>query len=139
MCRQVPSFCLITCGDYCAVLTCDRPRVVAQDPLCCAKECVCGASQQVHSQEVSKKMTKLLRDDRSVLREDGAVEFKILAPVDSSQFESSPHWSNPTWLTHLQRGGGPKKRSPSVVPGFLFSRDYSKPSSNSRPSWRISN
>ena len=35
---------------------------------------------------------------------------EILAPVVSSQFESSPHWSNPTWLTHLQRGGGPKKR-----------------------------
>ena len=58
------------------MLTCDRPRVVAQDPLFCAKECMCGASQHVHSQEVSKKMTKLLRDDRSVLREDGAVEFR---------------------------------------------------------------
>ena len=51
MCRQVPSFCLITGGDHCAVLTCDRPRlVVAQDRLCCAKECMYGASQHVHSQ-----------------------------------------------------------------------------------------
>ena len=49
---------------------------MAQDPLFCAKECACGASQQVHSQQGSKKMTKLLRDDRSVLREDGAVEFR---------------------------------------------------------------
>ena len=39
------SFCPITCGDHCAVLTCDRPRlVVAQDRLCCAKDCMCGAS-----------------------------------------------------------------------------------------------
>ena len=110
---------------------------MAQDPLFCAKECMCGASQQVHSQQVLKKMTKLLRDDRSVLREDGAVEFKILAPVVSSQFESSPHWSNPTWLTHLQRGGRYQEEI-SVLPGSLFSRDYSKPSSNSRPFWRIS-
>ena len=54
MCKQIPSFCLITCSDHCAVLTCDRPRlVVAQDPLCCAKECMYGASQHVHSQHGS--------------------------------------------------------------------------------------
>ena len=35
-----------------------------------------------HSFDVSKKMTKLLRHDRSVFRkEDGAVEFNILAPM----------------------------------------------------------
>ena len=28
----------------------------------------------------------------------------------ASQFESSPHWSIRTWLSYLQRGGGPKKR-----------------------------
>ena len=36
--------------------------------------------------EVSKKMTKLFRHDRSVLRgEDGAVEFEILTPMFSSR------------------------------------------------------
>ena len=64
-----------------------------------------------HSFEASKKMIRLLRHDRSVLREeDGAVDFKILAPIFASQFESSPHWSLRTWLSYLQRGGGPKKR-----------------------------
>ena len=44
------------------------------------------------SSEVSKKMIRLLRHDPSVLREeDGAVEFKILAPIFASKFASSPH------------------------------------------------
>ena len=44
-CGDEISFCPITCGDHCAVLTCDRPRlVVAQDPLCCAKDCMYGPS-----------------------------------------------------------------------------------------------
>ena len=64
-----------------------------------------------HSFEVSKKMIRSLRYDRSVLREgDGAVEFNILAPMLASQFESSPHWSIRTWLSYLHRGRGPKKR-----------------------------
>ena len=38
-----------------------------------------------HSFEIPKKMTKLLRHDRSVFREeDGAVEFKIIAPMFAS-------------------------------------------------------
>ena len=61
-----------------------------------------------HSFEVSKKMTRLLRHDPSVLREeDGAVEFKILAPMFASQFESSALVKSNT--AYLQRGGGPKK------------------------------
>ena len=40
--------------------------------------------------EVSKKMIRLLRHDFSVLREeDGAVEFRILAPMFRSEFTSS--------------------------------------------------
>ena len=56
-------------------------------------------------------MTRLLRHDRSVFREeDGAVEFKILAPMFVSQFESSSDRSIRTWFKYLQRGGGLKKR-----------------------------
>ena len=48
--------------------------------------------------KVSKKMTRLLRHDPSVLREeDRAVEFKIMAPMFASTFASSPHWSSRTW------------------------------------------
>ena len=47
-----------------------------------------------HSFDVAKKMNILLRHDLPDLREeDGAIEFKILAPMFLSQFESSPHWS----------------------------------------------
>ena len=64
----------------------------------------------------------------SVLREeDGAVEFKIFAPMFASKFASSPHWSIRTWLSHLQRGGGPKKRfqyclDPSSAETVLYLR-----------------
>ena len=61
--------------------------------------------------EVSKKMIRLLRHDPAVLREeDGAVEFRILAPVFRSEFASSQFWSIRTWLNYLQKGRGPKKR-----------------------------
>ena len=56
-------------------------------------------------------MTTLLRHDPSVLREeDGAVQFKILAPMFASRFTSSPHLLIRTLLSCLQRGSGPKKR-----------------------------
>ena len=56
-------------------------------------------------------MTRLLRHDHSLLREeDGVVVFEILAPMFGSRFASSPHWSIRTWLSYLQKGGGPKKR-----------------------------
>ena len=62
-------------------------------------------------------MKRLLRHDRSVIREEhGAVEFKILAPMFVSQFESSPLWSIRACVRYLQRGGGPKKR-------FQYCRD----------------
>ena len=61
--------------------------------------------------EVSKKMIRLLRHDPSVLREeDGAVEFRILAPMFRSEFTSSQHWSIRTWLNYLQKREGPKNR-----------------------------
>ena len=59
--------------------------------------------------EVSKKMIRLLRHDPSVLREkDGAVEFRILAPMCHSKFTSSQHWLIRAWLNYLQEGGGPE-------------------------------
>ena len=61
--------------------------------------------------EVSKKMIRLLQPDLSALREeDGAVEFRILAPMFCSEFTSSQYWSSRTWLNNLQKGGGFKKR-----------------------------
>ena len=56
-------------------------------------------------------MTRLLRHDPTVLREeDGAVEFRISAPLFHSKFKSSPYWSIRTRLNYLQKGGGAKKR-----------------------------
>ena len=81
----------------------------------------------------------VLRHDRSVFwEEDGAVEFKILAPMLVSQFESSPRWSIRAWLNHLQRGGGPKKRFQYLL-GSSLCRDFSKLSRNSRAFWRRPN
>ena len=55
--------------------------------------------------DVAKKMNRLFRHDLLMFREeDGQVEFKILAPMFVSQFESSPHWSIRTWLSYLQFG-----------------------------------
>ena len=59
-----------------------------------------------HSFSVAKEMIKSLRHELFHLREeDGAIAFKILAPMLVSQFESSPYWSIRTWLNHLQIGG----------------------------------
>ena len=58
-----------------------------------------------------QKMIRLLRHDPTVLREeDGAVEFRILAPMFRSEFTPSPYLSIRTWLNYLQKGGGAKKR-----------------------------
>ena len=66
--------------------------------------------------EVSKKMIRLLRHDPSVLREDdGAVEFRTLAPMFRSEFTCSPYWSIRTWLNSLQKGGGSKTRFQNCV------------------------
>ena len=55
---------------------------------------------------LAKRMNRLL-----VPREqDGALEFRNLAPMFVSQFESSPYWSIRTWPNYLQRGGVVKKR-----------------------------
>ena len=81
-----------------------------------------------NSLEVSKKMTRLLRHDPYVLRkEDGAVDFRILAQMFRSEFASSPHWSIRTWPSCLQWGGAPKKRLQYCLD--LQCRDYSLPSS----------
>ena len=67
--------------------------------------------RQEFFRSVTKKMIRLLRHGPSVLREgNGAVEFRMLAPMFRSEFTSSQYWSIRTWLNHLQKGGGPKKR-----------------------------
>ena len=69
--------------------------------------------------EVSKKIMRLLRHDPSVCREeDGAVEFRILAPMFRSEFTSSQYWSIRTWLNYLQEGGGPEKSFQCCVDPF---------------------
>ena len=58
-----------------------------------------------------QKMTRLLRHDLTVLpEEDGAVEYRILAPMSHTRFTSSPYWSIRTWLSYFQKGSGLKKR-----------------------------
>ena len=69
--------------------------------------------------EVSKKIIRLLRHDPSVLQEeDGAVEFRIFAPMFRSECTSSQYWSIRTWLNYLQRGGGAKKTYQYCVDPF---------------------
>ena len=71
--------------------------------------CVSGSTSNQGSttkgvSKCQKKMIRLLRHDPTVLREeDGAVEFRILAPMFHSKFTSSPCWSNRTWLNYLQK------------------------------------
>ena len=89
--------------------------------------------------DVAKKMNRSLRHDRSVFREeDGAVEFKILAPMFVSQFESSPHWSIRTWLRYFAKRRRSQEEIP-VLPGSQLSRYIPLPSSNSGPFWRKTN
>ena len=64
-----------------------------------------------HSFVVAKRMNRYLRHDTTIPREeDGAIEFRNLAPMFVAQFESSPQWSRRTRLNSLRRGGGVKKR-----------------------------
>ena len=64
-----------------------------------------------HRLKVSKLMTKLLRHDHTVSREeDGAVKFGILASMFHSKFTSSPYWSIRTWLNYLQKGAFAAKK-----------------------------
>ena len=71
--------------------------------------CVSGLTwNQVRTTRVvskcQKKKIRLLRHDPSVLREeDGAVEFRISAPMFRSEFTASQNWSIRTWLNYLQK------------------------------------
>ena len=59
----------------------------------------------------SKLMIRLLRRDYSMCREaNGAVRFEGLASIFRSRNESTSHWPIRTWISFVQRGGGPKKR-----------------------------
>ena len=63
------------------------------------------------SHDVSKRMITLLRHEQDILREeDGAIEFWPLKRDIRANFPHSVRWSNETWVNHLQRGGGRKKR-----------------------------
>ena len=89
-----------------------------------------------HSFDVAMKMNRLLRQDLSDLREeDGAVEFKFLAPMFVSQSESSPHWSIRTWLSYFAKRRRSQEEIP-VLPESQLGRYSSLPSSNSRSFWR---
>ena len=73
-------------------LPCDQREWIDVEPGQCDKSSKC-----------QKKMIRLLRHDPSVLREDGAVEFRILAQMFRSDFTSSQQWSIRTWLNLLQK------------------------------------
>ena len=80
--------------------------------------------------DVVQKMNRLLRHEPLPREEDGAVEFKILAPV-----------SHNSSLLRMAESFA-KKRSQKeipVLPGSELSRYFPLPSSNSRPFWRKSN
>ena len=103
--------------------------------------CVNGSTSNQESTtdtlfEVSKKMISLLRHDRSVLRErDGAVEFKILAPMLASPFESSPALVNSNMAELFAKRRWSQEE---ISAGSSLCRDNSIPSSNSRPLWKKS-
>ena len=77
---------------------------------------------------MSKLMIRLLRHDDSICREeDGAVRFEDLASIFRPRNEATSHWSIRTWISFLQRGGGPKKRfqycmNPNSPETFLYLR-----------------
>ena len=86
------------------------PRVTISFPMREWVDVESGEYDQ-NSFDVAKKMTRLLKRDPSVLREDdGAVKFKIMASMFPSELASSLHLSIRTRPSYLQRGGGPKKR-----------------------------
>ena len=61
--------------------------------------------------EVSKKVTYLLRHSQQVHREeDGAVHFWRIKENLQNQFPQSPHWSDGRWKACLAAGGGDKRR-----------------------------
>ena len=62
------------------------------------------------SHDVSTRMIALLRHEQDILREDdGAGESWRLKRDIKANFPHSVLWSNNTWVSHLQRGGGRKK------------------------------
>ena len=73
---------------------------------------------------VSKFMTRLLRHDESVPREDdGAVTFDDLAEKFKAKFDGSPQWTIEAWIAFLAKGGGLKKRfqhcfEPLIIPNI---------------------
>ena len=55
-------------------------------------------------------MNTLFRHRNLPREEDGAIELRRLKLEFASRFTSSRHWSIRSWISHLERGGGHKKR-----------------------------
>ena len=64
-----------------------------------------------HCFRVSKAMTRLLRHDPSIPREDdGAVRVDDLMEEFKAMFDGTSQWPINDWITFLSEGGRPKKR-----------------------------
>ena len=66
--------------------------------------------QRHQSYPNAKRMNTLLRHEPLPRDEDGAIAFWRLKMEFVSGFPNSVYWSIRTWIDHLQRGGGQKKR-----------------------------
>ena len=79
-------------------------------------------------QPVSKMMTRLLRHDSSIPREDdGAVRFDDLLGKLKARYESTSEWTVSAWIIFLTKGGGRKKSfqyclNPNSPEHFLYFR-----------------
>ena len=66
---------------------------------------------QTECKSISKMMTRLLRHDNHVNREnDGAVRFDILLVKMKAKYANISDWNCKAWITWLATGGGSKKR-----------------------------
>ena len=59
---------------------------------------------------VSKRLTTLVRHGQLPREEDGAIEFWRIKDYLRNDFENSQHWSDVTWKSKMQGGGGHKRR-----------------------------
>ena len=77
---------------------------------------------------VSQAMSRLLRHDPSVPREDdGALRFYDFMDEFKAKFDCASQWPINDWISFLEKGGGPKKRfqyclNPNSCKHFLYFR-----------------
>ena len=74
-------------------------------------------------------MTRLLRHDQPVPREDGGAVFfdDVLEEFNKKKFDDALQWPMDAWISLLVKGGGPKKRFrcclfPNSSKHFLYLR-----------------